>query len=396
MTTKNWLLTDVEQDVHVEQCCLGPRDVAPDVGAAGGVPFQVCKRTLRGGLRDGVEIVEVDNGAICVTVLPTRGMGLWRVACGELTLGWRSPVRGPVHPRFVPLYRGDGCGWLTGFDELLVRCGLESNGAPVFGSQGEVLHPLHGRIANLPAQRLELEFDAAASALRLRGVVDESRLYGQKLRLTSTIELSLGSREVRIFDEIENRSSQPAELALLYHVNFGPPLLEPGASVVAPVRTLVPQTTQAAEGIASWNTYAAPESGYFEQVFLFELHSDATGQTQAMLRNAHGNLGARLRFNLQELPRFTVWKSTEPEGDGYVTGLEPSINYPNPRAFEQRQGRLKRLAPGEVYRCGLALEALDSAARVADAEEQIRRLAQEVQAVVHRAPLPDWSPEGVA
>lgn len=384
-----WLLTDVERDVHVEQCCLGPRDI----GAAGSTRFQVRKRTLRGGLRDGVEVVEIDNGAMQVTVLPTRGMGLWRVQCGDLELGWRSPVRGPVHPAFVPLYRGDGCGWLAGFDELLVRCGLESNGAPVFGSQGEVLHPLHGRIANLPARKLELEIDAAAGAIRLRGTVDESRLYGQKLRLVSTVEAPLGSRELRIHDEIENASSLPAELALLYHVNFGPPLLEAGSKVVAPVRTLVPQTTQAAEGIGAWDAYAGPEAGFFEQVYLFDLAADAEGRTGAMLRNAHGNLGARLRFNRAELPRFTVWKSTEPENDGFVTGLEPSINFPNPRAFEHQQGRLRKLAPGEVYRCSLSLEALVDAHQVAAAEEELRGLMT-AEPVIHRAPLADWTPEG--
>jgi hypothetical protein len=346
-------------------------------------------------LREGVEVVEIDNGALRATVLPTRGMGLWRVECGELSLGWRSPVRGPVHPAFVPLYRGDGCGWLTGFDELLVRCGLESNGAPVFGSHGEVLHPLHGRIANLPARKLELEIDASAGVIRLRGTVDESRLYGQKLQLVSTIEMPLGSRELRIRDEIANTSALPAELALLYHVNFGPPLLEAGSKVVAPVRTLVPQTTQAAEGIGTWDTYASPEAGFFEQVYLFELASDAAGSTGAMLRNAHGNLGARLRFNCQELPCFTVWKSTEPASDGYVTGLEPSLNFPNPRAFEQRQGRLRRLAPGEVYRCSLSLEALVDAHQVAAAEEELRGLAPS-DAAIHRAPLPGWSPEGAA
>ena len=89
-------------------------------------------RTCRGGRSEGVHVVEIDNGTMSIDVLPTRGMGIWRVRRGEKTLGWQSPVREPVHPAFVPLFDPSGLGWLDGFDELLCRCGLESNGPPEF------------------------------------------------------------------------------------------------------------------------------------------------------------------------------------------------------------------------------------------------------------------------
>ena len=72
-------------------------------------------------------------------VLPTRGMGIWRVTAagrsGTADVGWKSPVRGPVHPAFVDLGEPSGLGWLDGFDEFFVRCGLESNGAPDFDAK---------------------------------------------------------------------------------------------------------------------------------------------------------------------------------------------------------------------------------------------------------------------
>ena len=40
--------------------------------------------------------------------------------------------------------------------------------------------------------------------------------------------------------------NKDGEFQLLYHVNFGVPLLEPGATVVAPIKTLVPRTEEAA------------------------------------------------------------------------------------------------------------------------------------------------------
>ena len=37
------------------------------------------------------------------SILPTRGMGLWRGEFRGNFLGWRAPVLGPVHPKFVSL-----------------------------------------------------------------------------------------------------------------------------------------------------------------------------------------------------------------------------------------------------------------------------------------------------
>ena len=158
---------------------------------AGGRNWKVNVHTFhRGGRSEGVRVVAVDNGAMTISILPTRGMGIWQVLRhhspassragdrGAARLGWRSPVHGPVHPAFVPLFDPSGLGWLEGFDELLCRCGLESNGAPDFDSSGKLLYPLHGRIANLPAHRVEVFVDEARGRLSLRGVVDVKQALG--------------------------------------------------------------------------------------------------------------------------------------------------------------------------------------------------------------------------
>src|SRR5258707_15704253 len=71
---KSWTLTDVRADVWLDSLAIAndtlhlptPHD------------WSVRKRTLRGGLRDGVDLIEVHNGALSFSVVPTRGMGLWR------------------------------------------------------------------------------------------------------------------------------------------------------------------------------------------------------------------------------------------------------------------------------------------------------------------------------
>src|SRR5438874_6718650 len=148
MRHKSWVLTDVLNDVYVPDLSLA----GEALGLALPAHCSVRKRTLRGGLRDGVDIIEVDNGALSFSVLPTRGMGIWRGRYRGMSLGWQAPVLGPVHPRFVSLGDRNGLGWLTGFDEWLCRCGLHWMGAP--GDDNDYPLTLHGRIANSPAHKV--------------------------------------------------------------------------------------------------------------------------------------------------------------------------------------------------------------------------------------------------
>ena len=91
----------------------------------------------------GVDQVTLHCGSKKLVVLPTRGMGIWEAKNADVRFGWNSPIQGPVHPMFVPVAEPSGLGWLEGFDEMLTRCGLASNGAPDFDEQGNLLWPLH-------------------------------------------------------------------------------------------------------------------------------------------------------------------------------------------------------------------------------------------------------------
>ena len=380
-------LTDVEQDVYVEKTTISPDQVG---GTAAG--YLVSKRTLRGGLCEGVDVVEVDNGVFRFTVVPTRGMGLWCAMLGELRLGWQSPVKGPVHPSFVRVSEASGLGWLDGFDELLVRCGLESNGAPEFNDNGTLRYGLHGKIANIPAHKVEVTVDGDSGEIRVTGVVDEARLFFNKLRMTSTYTTRVGQPGMTLTDTITNVSAEPGELELLYHTNFGLPLLDPGAKVVLPVNKMAPRDAAAVGNLAEWDTYGPETPGSAEAVFFFDLAGNAEGQTRVVLRNAAGNRGVSLRFSTRQLPCFTLWKNRQAAIDGYVTGLEPAINFPNVRSFEKEKGRVAVLAPGGSRTFELTMEVHADAAGVAAAEQAVAQLQQGVTPEIGQQPDPDWAP----
>jgi galactose mutarotase-like enzyme len=352
--------------------------------------FSVTKRSLHGGLRGGMEIIEVDNGRMKFWLLPERGMGIWKVWLDGIEIGWQSPVRGPVHPKFVSIHDESGLGWLGGFDELLCRCGLESNGAPEFDTQGKLKYPLHGKIANLPAYKVAASVDSNNGGIRVDGYIEESRFKYQKLELCASVTTKLNSSEIVIHDTITNTSDTVGEYQLLYHINFGAPLIEAGAEVYAPVKTLVPRTHRAEEGVSAWSKISAPEVGFREQVYFMDLLGDEADQSQVLLRNAAGTLGVSVHFNLTQLPCFTLWKNTASMRDGYVTGLEPGTNYPNPRSYEQSQGRVETLQPGESREFDLRLEFHLDESSIAKAQLKIAEYQAAMRAQVHQTMQAGW------
>lgn len=336
---------------------------------------------LRGGVSTGVEIVELCNGPLTVSVLPTRGMGIWKARLGDIPVGWNSPVEQPVHPGFVNLHARNGLGWLDGFNELVCRCGLAFNGPPgndeANGSPIESELTLHGRIANLAAHSVVTEFDDRSGLLSVTGSVDESTLFGPRLRLTSSVFTQLGTSRFSIRDTVSNLGATPTEVQLLYHTNVGRPFLEAGSVLRIPARKVVPRTPRAAEDVATWDTYLGPTPGYSEQVYFFQVQADPDGQTLALLSNAAGDRGFCVRYNVEQLPCFSQWKCTQPEDAGYVTGLEPGINFPNFKSFERHHGRVPKLAPGDALTIELDFDILSDERQVAAAEREISDLQLE-------------------
>lgn len=347
-------------------------------------------RRLASGLAEGVDVLEVRNGDFTFRVLPTRGMGIHRAEYQGTQIGWQSTVNGPVHPKFVPLSDSSGLGWLDGFDELLVRCGLESNGAPEHDPEtGRLLYGLHGRIANRPTENLTAELSDTGE-LTIRGEVPETRFLLYNLALETEIKTATGERGFRIKDTIVNRGSRHAAAQMLYHINFGPPLLGHEAQLVCPARRIVPRNDHSAGDIQNWDLYQGPTSGFQEMVYFFELEGDDRGETQVLLKSASGDKGVSLKFNISQLPRFIVWKHLADEADGYVTGLEPATNFPNPRSFERDHGREIQLAGGERYEIDLSLTFHPDSEEVRKVEQAIRKLTGGMSPTLQTAPQADW------
>lgn len=319
------------------------------------LPWSVSTHMLHGGKQEGVELVVVDNGRLAITIIPTRGMSILEVVRGNFRLGWQSPVKEVVNPLYMNLDSRGGLGWLDGFNEWMVRCGLEYAGHPgrdVFtdntGARAEMNLTLHGKIGNTPASHVEVLIDRRPPhRLRVRGVVHERMFFGPKLELASELSTLPGSDAFRISDEVTNRGGQPQEFQLIYHTNYGAPLLEAGAKVVAPLESVAPMNEHAAKSIDDYATYAGPTPGFIEQVYLCRPRADNDHRTTILLKNAAGDRAASMSWSTDELPYLSIWKNTADRADGYVTGLEPATGFPFNRRVEREHGRVPKLAPGQ-------------------------------------------------
>lgn len=311
--------------------------------------------TLDDGPERGVRAAQCrTGGGLAFTVLLDRGLDIGAADFNGIPLAWQSGTGAADPARHEPA----GKGWLRTFHGgLLALCGLTTAGYsdeyPVDPANGELLG-LHGRAGTIPAYdvRIERDVTGAGITLRLHGTVDEVSLFGPKLRLQRTLEFDGGGAEIRIVDTVRNFGGLPAPLMVLYHLNFGFPLLSPNSVMTSPAAEVVARDAVAEPGIGEWNTFIPPQPGYSEQVFWHRV-APGSGEVEATITNPALGIGMAVRYDSTTLTGLTEWKQMG-FGD-YVLGIEPGNCYPVGRAKAREQGALKELGPGETVTFRLAL-----------------------------------------
>jgi hypothetical protein len=384
-------LINAERSLNVETWQITSGEITPDCPAH----WAFHKYALHGGKQEGVDLVVLNNGKLRMIVIPTRGMSILTVTAGDVRLGWDSPVKEIVNPRNINLQARGGLGWLEGFNEWLVRCGLECAGHPGtdqfinnVGDKATMELTLHGRIGNTPASGLELAVEKKPPyRIHLRGRVDERMFYGPKLELWTDLSTEPGTDSFRIEDAITNRGPDDQEFEIIYHTNYGKPLLEEGSAFVGAVAHLAPFNANAAKGLDGWSRYGPPMGGFIEQVYNITPLAGPDGMTLAMLRNRARDKALLLEWKTHDLPYFTLWKNTVAEGDGYVTGLEPGTNFAYNRRLERESGRLQKLAPGAAHRTRLDFTILQGSDAVAKAASRVEALQAGHAPVIENKPL---------
>ncbi|PKL28172.1 MAG: DUF4432 domain-containing protein [Spirochaetae bacterium HGW-Spirochaetae-2] len=330
--------------------------ISDESAIAGASPF-----VFNDGKAAGVQGIDVYTGSgLAFQVIPGRAMDIYGCSYKGIPLQFTSAT-GMTSPGY---YEEPGLNWLrTFFGGLLSTCGITNSGAP--STDNGNAFGLHGRIGNAGAEHVSIsqKWIGDEYVISISGRMREAFVMGENLTLTRTISTRLGSNTIRIEDAIENRGFEPQPLMMLYHFNFGFPLLSEKSRIVIPSKATTPRDKQSEvdNGVSECFEYPKPTQGYKEKVFFHSVGAESDGKTFVALVNPdiQGKpLAIMLRYNRNELPQLTEWKM--PGKGCYVCGLEPGTVNPIGRAKARETKLLPMLGPQEVYNVAVELEVLDS------------------------------------
>jgi hypothetical protein len=178
---------------------------------------------------------------------------------------------------------------------------------------------------------------------------------------------------------VHNRGFSPQPLMLLYHCNFGFPLLGPGARLVGPIAKSEARDEEARKdrGLEECLSFPEPVQESREKVFFHTLAAESDGSTFIALLNRDTGegqpLGIVLRWNQKELPTFTEWKM--PCRGFYVVGLEPGTMMPIGRGTLREKGALPLLHGQGSAEVTLDFAVLDTLEQFEELEKRARKLA---------------------
>ncbi|MBZ0301074.1 MAG: aldose 1-epimerase family protein [Anaerolineae bacterium] len=320
-------------------------------------------------LPNGMRLIDVYNASgLTFTILPDRGLDIWTAHYNGLPLTWIS--QGSPHP---PDF---GQTWLQQMNGgLLTTCGLMHAGAPEVDDQTGVQRDFHGRINRMRAERIavgDIETSGGEMSLSLFGRVPQSGLYAEQLVLERTFTVVLGKPGLYIEDRVTNLGDQPTPFMILYHFNFGFPLIAEGTRLQTPHEQVYPIDAHARTLLDTWAEYHGATPKIREAVFLHHLKA-MHEKTEVLLYR--DDFGLAMRWPTDELPYLTQWKNTR-QGI-YVCGVEPGNCVPEGQNKARQRGRLVMLEPGESRVFQIQLDVLPDAEAVQASRDQIARIQQE-------------------
>lgn len=307
------------------------------------------------GPATGVRAIDFKNGKnLELTVLADRGFGIPYLSYKGRNMGFTSKV-GIRHPA---LYREEGVrGFLKQFDAgMLTPCGLTYAGAPT--EDGRALG-LHGPLSNLPVGRVSVREDAEGDdvVFRLEGQAREACVFEENMVIDRSITVETERDVVRIHDVVENQGYRTEPLMVIYHINFGYPMLDAGTKIYTSATRVEPRDDLAREGLDKYTLMEEPGISRDEQCYFHTGHpEDAFG----MVYNEKLGIAAIVHFNGKALPFFCQWKCMR-AGD-YALGMEPTTSGVCSRVDARESGLLKYVEPGEKYELDVALEFTDDPA----------------------------------
>lgn len=314
---------------------------------------------LDNGPGRGTRIAWINTGAgLRYKVVVDRAMDIADAAFNQFNLPWLSHA-GVTAPQPFSLH---GTDWLRTFGGgLLTTCGLSHFGPPETDEHGE--RGLHGAISNQPAiieSIIQPDPARGRMEMSITGRIRETQIFGPSLELKRTISGIIGEPVIRIHDEVINLGNTTVPHMILYHCNFGWPLVDEGSDILwkglwkSGGRKGDNHIFNEQHNFRKGSAPIAEHDAGGEAVAFIDPDADQSGKCECGIYNEKLKIALALRFDKSQLPCLTNWQHW---GTGeYVMGLEPGTNPPTGQAKARQENRLIYLQPGEARSYDIAFE----------------------------------------
>ena len=301
------------------------------------------------GAAKGMRAIEVNTGSgFQFTILPDRGLDIADARyCGIpiayiTKAGLKAPSYCQMGPGEFPRY------FMAG---LVTTCGFDNAGDDIL--LDGIYYPQHGRRTVTPAENVSIRkyWQNGQYFLEVSGVLRIASLFGENIVNSRTIEVQMGADHVRIRDTITNEAAQRQPYMLMYHCNFGFPIVSEDSYVVSNHRTFEYFDCVSRQAGRTPRTFDAPEKQFEQNVFM--LQEPADQRVKAAVINPKINLAGYVECNYDELDCFSQWIQLAEQD--YVLGLEPGKNHPVGIRRALDDGTVSCLEPGETHQCGITI-----------------------------------------
>lgn len=327
----------------------------------------------------GIESYVVDNGmgrgsrvtwfntgsGLRFKVAIDRGLDIVDAFYGKDSLAWLSH-NGLACPRRDS---NRGREWLGNFaGGLVTTCGLTHFGGPEQGENEE--RGVHGKYNNLPAELesvVQPDLNDSEPVMSISGKVRQSTVFGPNLEVKRSISCKLGSSVITLKDKVTNVGNTASPHMLLYHCNFGWPLVDEGTRIFYDGEVTNPGKSKddifhEANDYKCCRSPMDEHSGTGEACGFIKPNADAEGLCRAGLYNESLGFAVMITFKKEQLPCLTNWQHW---GRGeYVTGIEPGTNFPFGQNAAREQKALIMLEPGESREYEIEFEVLTDKNRI--------------------------------
>lgn len=251
------------------------------------------------GKGKGMDMAFLYNGAIALLVNLSRASDIHQCFVRGRNVSFLSKNGLTVDPRdFLRSFPGG----------MLYTCGLDSLGSR------EGFYP-HGNVHNIPATVESIEESESGVILHTR--IEATALFGMNLVIHREISLKKDELSFTVKDRLVNEGHLPASYCMLYHCNFGYPLVDEGTRIEGEYVSSLPRTPFAEKEFDKRRVMEKPEDS-MEETCYFDTLKDG----KVSLVNDSLPLKATVESNL---PYLVEWKSRA-SGD-YVIGLEPTTSF---------------------------------------------------------------------